>query len=64
MYKLLKKFSKFSVIQWKNFGFNGAHSQSVTEILPKMKIKLLPALSDNYMYLVSSFILNIYVNFK
>ncbi|XP_072388566.1 hydroxyacylglutathione hydrolase, mitochondrial isoform X1 [Diabrotica undecimpunctata] len=37
---------------WKN-GFKGYHSNQLTITLEKMKIKILPALSDNYMYLIS-----------
>lgn len=36
-----------------NNGFNRFHSTQVTIALKKMKIKILPALTDNYMYLIT-----------
>ncbi|XP_046586386.1 hydroxyacylglutathione hydrolase, mitochondrial isoform X1 [Neodiprion lecontei] len=33
-------------------GFSGTHSESVTIDLSKMKVQILPALQDNYMYLI------------
>lgn len=34
-------------------GLHGSHSVVAVHKLEKMKVKILPALSDNYMYLVS-----------
>ena len=35
------------------YGFRGTHSsQSLVEVSSKMKVRILPALTDNYMYLV------------
>ncbi|XP_060523304.1 hydroxyacylglutathione hydrolase, mitochondrial [Cylas formicarius] len=37
----------------KEVGFRGCHSSQSSVILPKMKVTALPALSDNYMYLIT-----------
>ena len=35
------------------YGSRGTHSsQSLVEVSPKMRVRILPALTDNYMYLV------------
>ncbi|GLH04101.1 uncharacterized protein GBIM_09883 [Gryllus bimaculatus] len=42
----------FTVSAWATVGFRGAHSVSQSDTYPKMKVHILPALSDNYMYLI------------
>lgn len=37
----------------KSNGFRGTHSHPVSLKLNRMKVSILPALTDNYMYLVS-----------
>lgn len=43
----------FKVSAIKNVGFRGTHSAQIKVSLPKMKVTVLPALSDNYMYLIT-----------
>ena len=43
-----------SVSALKNLGFRGVHCISQVIQQDKMKVKILPALSDNYMYLVNT----------
>ena len=42
----------------KTVGLRGTHSSNLSVKLPKMKVTVLPALSDNYMYLVRKKIYN------
>lgn len=42
----------FKVSTWKTVGFRGSHSAQVTVNINTMKIRILPALQDNYMYLI------------
>jgi len=42
----------FTVNAWSNVGLRGVHSQQKTVNHINMKIRILPALSDNYMYLL------------
>ncbi|XP_076263959.1 hydroxyacylglutathione hydrolase tenzing norgay isoform X2 [Rhynchophorus ferrugineus] len=43
----------FKVLAFKSVGLRGSHSSHINISLPKMKVTVLPALSDNYMYLIS-----------
>ncbi|XP_049799639.1 LOW QUALITY PROTEIN: hydroxyacylglutathione hydrolase, mitochondrial [Schistocerca nitens] len=42
----------FKVSAWKSVGFRGTHSITQSELLPNMKVQVLSALKDNYMYLI------------
>jgi len=42
----------FRVSAWKDVGFRGYHSIQKTVNQDKMRVRILPALSDNYMYLL------------
>lgn len=43
----------FSVQTWRTVGFRGSHSLRQSIKMNSMTINILPALQDNYMYLVS-----------
>ncbi|CAG9773938.1 unnamed protein product [Ceutorhynchus assimilis] len=43
----------FKLSALKNIGFRGSHSHHIRVSLPRMKVTVLPALSDNYMYLIT-----------
>ena len=45
--------ASFVVDKLRKVGSRGAHCVSQTINQDKMRVKILPALSDNYMYLVS-----------
>ena len=47
------KMASFVVDKLRKVGSRGAHCVSQTINQDKMRVKILPALSDNYMYLVS-----------
>ena len=47
------KMGSFVVDKYRKVGSRGAHCISQTINQDKMRVKILPALSDNYMYLVS-----------
>ncbi len=47
---------------FQNLGLRGVHSAQKVFQYDKMKIKILPALSDNYMYLVRMWHERIYVS--
>lgn len=49
---LLNSFVKFSDNSWKANGIRGSHSSQQTVNMADMSVKILPALSDNYMYLI------------
>merc|ERR1712059_51014 len=42
----------FTVEAWSKVGLRGFHSQQVVVDQTNMKVRVLPALSDNYMYLL------------
>ncbi|XP_050295870.1 hydroxyacylglutathione hydrolase, mitochondrial [Anthonomus grandis grandis] len=43
----------FKVAALRNIGFRGTHSNSISVAFSKMRVTVLPALSDNYMYLIT-----------
>ena len=49
---LITPILSFSAKAFQKLGFRGSHSASTVFQYEAMKIKILPALSDNYMYLV------------
>ena len=58
--QLCTYFFDLSANAYLKLGANGTHSDQSLVQQNKMKVKILPALSDNYMYLVSTMSKNFY----